>query len=468
MQERKFDLNIEEILEDWDIHHGIREVIANAIDEQIITQSKDVEIYKDERGRWHIRDFGRGIKYQHFTQNEDNEKLSHDSVIGKFGIGLKDALATFDRRKVEVLIKSKFGDISLGKSSKYNFGDIKTLHAIISQPSETNMIGTDFILSGFDDEYMSKAKNLFLMFSGEPTIEHTNFGTVLGKKGDVARIYINGVKVSEEEDFLFSYNITSLTKKIRQALNRERSNVGRSAYSNRIKTILLNCESTVVAENLVKDLENYSSGVMHDELGWIDVQEHAVKILNSKEKVVFLTSHELIENQEMVDEAKEKGYKIVTIPDTLKRKIQWQKDDRGEIIRDFDQFVKEYQDSFSFDFIDPMDLSEYERSVFKLKDKIFSMLGGKPVMIEEIRISERTRIDVLSDSSTSGVWEPNMRAIIIHRRELSNIESFAGTLLHEIAHAISNAPDVNRKFEMELTRLLGKIVKVSLDNIDHA
>ncbi len=30
---RSFDLNIEKILEDWDIHHGIREIIANAIDE---------------------------------------------------------------------------------------------------------------------------------------------------------------------------------------------------------------------------------------------------------------------------------------------------------------------------------------------------------------------------------------------------------------------------------------------------
>jgi len=36
---KKFDLNIEKILEDWEIYHAIREVIANAIDEQLFTKT---------------------------------------------------------------------------------------------------------------------------------------------------------------------------------------------------------------------------------------------------------------------------------------------------------------------------------------------------------------------------------------------------------------------------------------------
>lgn len=81
-------------------------------------------------------------------------------------------------------------------------------------------------MEGVSDEDIEKAKDLFLIFSGERVIEKTRFGDVLEKKGDVARIYINGVKVAEEDNFLFGYNITSLTKKIRRALNRERANVG--------------------------------------------------------------------------------------------------------------------------------------------------------------------------------------------------------------------------------------------------
>lgn len=111
---KKFDLNIEKVLEDWGVHSALREVIANALDEQALTNTKDVEISKDRQGRWHVRDFGRGLRYEHLTQNENEEKQSHpDLVIGKFGVGLKDALATFDRHKIGVLITSRHGNITI-------------------------------------------------------------------------------------------------------------------------------------------------------------------------------------------------------------------------------------------------------------------------------------------------------------------------------------------------------------------
>ena len=43
---REFDLNIEEILEDWEIYHALREIIANALDEQVLTNSKDIKILR--------------------------------------------------------------------------------------------------------------------------------------------------------------------------------------------------------------------------------------------------------------------------------------------------------------------------------------------------------------------------------------------------------------------------------------
>ena len=115
---KKFDLNIEKILENWDSKHAVREIIANAIDEQKLTNTKDIVICKDNESNWHVKDFGRGLKYEHFTQKENDEKLNREGIIGKFGIGLKDALATFERKGIEVKILSKYGDITLGKSQK--------------------------------------------------------------------------------------------------------------------------------------------------------------------------------------------------------------------------------------------------------------------------------------------------------------------------------------------------------------
>lgn len=429
MQAKKFDLNIEKIFEDWEVFHAIREVIANAIDEQILTNTGNIRIFQEKpkkfmffggdsrKGKWHIRDYGRGIRYDHLTQKENEEKLSNPNVIGKFGIGLKDALATFDRKGVKVYIKSKYGDITIGKSQKHDFEDIQTLHAYIAPPSDPNFTGTEFILENVTKEDVEKAKNLFLIFSGERVIERTKFGEVLEKNSKTARIYINGVKVAEEENFIFSYNITSLTKKIRQALNRERTNVGRSAYSDRIKSILLACGSKEIAEYLVDDFENFSSGEMHDELNWIDVQEHAVRILNASEKVLFLTSYELMEYPSIVDEAKKGKYRIVVIPENLKERIGGLKDFSGGIIRDFEQFYKEYEESFEYKFVSLSQLTANERKVFKMADNIFDLIGGKPKIIKSIKISETIKKEIEFFDETAGIWDSKSGSIIIKRNQ---------------------------------------------------
>ena len=144
-----FDLNIEQVLEHWEPEHAVREIIANALDEQCLTKSQNIEIYKSE-GKWHIRDFGRGLQYSHFTQNENQEKLSSPHLIGKFGVGLKDALAVFHRKGIGVEINSKYGHISLAMAQKPGF-DIQTLHAVFHDPIDKNFVGTEFIISGISD-----------------------------------------------------------------------------------------------------------------------------------------------------------------------------------------------------------------------------------------------------------------------------------------------------------------------------
>ena len=52
----EFDLNIEKVLENWTVVHALREVIANALDEQALTGKPDPVIACDEAGAWHFRD----------------------------------------------------------------------------------------------------------------------------------------------------------------------------------------------------------------------------------------------------------------------------------------------------------------------------------------------------------------------------------------------------------------------------
>jgi len=458
---KQFDLNIEKILENWETYHAIREIIANALDEQLLTSTKDVEITK-QGNSWLIRDFGRGLKYTNLTQNENQEKLSNPKVIGKFGIGLKDALATFDRKEIKVLIKSKFGDIILNKTAKEGFADIITLHANISEPTDPDLVGTEFIIDGVTDDDISKAKNLFLKFTGEQVLESTKAGDVVNKVGSIGKIYINGVKVAEEENFLFSYNITQLTTAIKKSLNRERTNVGRTAYTDSVKKILLACKSSDVAKILADDLQNINYGTQHDELSWIDVQEHSVKILNQNEKVLFVSSTDIMLHPDMIEEAKASGHQIISIPENLKEKIKGGTDLSGKPIIDISQFTTTYNDSFSFDFVAIENLTPKEREVYDLTNDILNLIDGKPRIVRDIKISTTMRKDFFSEGETLGVWEPNTGSIIILRKMLNSIKDYAGTLIHEAIHAKSGMGDISRNFEHELTVAIGQVCEKAL------
>jgi len=85
------------------------------VDEQALTSTSEPVIFKDSDGCWHVADAGRGVQYEHLTQNENAEKRRHPHVIGQFGMGLKDALAVFDRRGVGVVVRSAHADITTGR-----------------------------------------------------------------------------------------------------------------------------------------------------------------------------------------------------------------------------------------------------------------------------------------------------------------------------------------------------------------
>src|SRR5262249_37187220 len=148
--------------------------------------------------------------------------------------------------------------------------------------SDPGIDGTDVELFGLRDSDIEDAKALFRHYAGDVVLESTQFGLVLERPArGPARIYVNGLRVSEESNYLFSYDITSPTKALRAALNRERANVGRAAYTDRVKAILLAATSEPVSKLLAEDLSGYASGKWHDETQLVDVGVHAVEVLNS-------------------------------------------------------------------------------------------------------------------------------------------------------------------------------------------
>lgn len=454
---RKFDLNIKKLPAKWDVYHALREIIANALDEQTITQTKDIDIFEDSGRKWHIRDYGRGIRSEHFTQSENGEKLVNPNLIGKFGLGLKDALVAFSCKDIKVIISSRFGIFTFAQSPQHEFDDIATLHMYVYPAKDTLFVGTEFIFSGITKKDMEKAKNLFLKFSGDTILESNSNGQVLKKNTENAIIYVNGLQIAEEANFLFNYNITSLDSKTRKALNRERLNINRTAYSDRIKSILKSCQSQELAQLLIADMSNYTSGTQHDELKWLDIQEHAAKFLNVLAKVIFLTSEDFVKSADLVSQAKNDGYEMITISSALKHRIQNATDMAGKPIRDIRQIYNEYPAEYEINFISPDQLSPQETAVYESTDKILALTGGRPPEVQQIRIAEILQKDPDSRQEMAGLWNASTGTMIIKRNQLNKLEHYAATLLHELSHVKSGAADATRDFELELTRLLGQL-----------
>jgi hypothetical protein len=453
-QTGKFDLNMEEVLEAWGPADATREILANALDEQALTSGSDPEVVQDEDGHWHIRDYGRGLRYEHLTQSEDNEKLANpDTVIGKFGVGLKDALATFHRHGIEVTIHSSHNTFTIEEAPKHGFEEISTLHVTIEHPQK-DIEGTDVVLDGISETAIKNAKSNFIRYSDLELLESTGFGDVYQvREGENAGVYVTGLKVAEEPNFLFSYDITSTTKKIRDALNRERSNVGRTAYTSRVKKILQACDSEAVARRLVDDLQRFTDGETHDELGWKPIQLHAVRILNARQEVVVTTVDEQQKHRDLLGHAKDDGHSVVTVPDRIRDELSDTADVDGNQIRDVTVYENEYNDSFEFDWVDESSLTPEEQTTWDSREDILQIVG-RPQNYEYQIASQFRATD---DDQTRGLHQPGEQRIIVHRDVLADPAEFIGVFLHELAHTRTPFPDQTREFENVLTDLLGQV-----------
>ena len=211
-------------------------------------------------------------------------------------------------------------------------------------------------------------------------------------------------------------------------------------------------------------MSGFSSGSMHDELSWIDVQEHAITLLNKSGNVVFVTSTESIMHPNIIEDAIKNGKRIITIPDNLRARLSGKFDEEGNSINDITRYIQNYNDSYRFEFVEESDLTLNEKQVYLTKAKIVDIFGGLPENVSAIKISETLRPDILSSGETLGCWDLKTCNIIISKKCLSSVEMFSGVLIHELIHAKTGFGDVSREFESALTKSIGDLCNIIISN----
>jgi hypothetical protein len=239
--QRYFDLNTDKILSDWTVEHALRELFSNAIDEtELSLTSKPLDLSLSEDRVLVLRDYGRGLREQHFVQHEDRDKRGNGKMIGKFGMGLKDALSVLHQQGHSVRIKSQHLKMTKLQYRAKNGSDINTLHVIINPKQDPQFEGTIITIDDIEPAVYIAARNLFLYFGAPILLFKCKYGEIYARRQkDEAHIYINGVRMGAEPNFLYDYNITNLTSILSKAINRDRMMLKKTSYVGRIQDILI-------------------------------------------------------------------------------------------------------------------------------------------------------------------------------------------------------------------------------------
>ena len=430
---KRYDLNIKDILEEWKISDAIREIIANAIDEQKLQNSKEILIYKKEN-QWSIRDYGRGISTANFSLTENKEKIDKEGMIGKFGIGLKDAIAVLFKNNIKFKIKTPEFIAFPKLEPKEGFGN-ETIHMIIDDSKENDLIdkGTEFVFENLSDDDMFKAKNNFLIFNRQEIIAKNEYGQALDSPF-ASFIYVNGMKIAECEKYLFSYNIIKPNKKLSEKMTRERKSIGQEAYSQLIENILKG--------NLTKEMcDKLFSNADYGEMQKKSIREEVYKEINKQDKTIFITKEQISNMSADQLEKYKSGGKEFTI-------IENKDADLSQGLYNVDSAIEEYSKSFDFEFVNENNLDMQQEIFFNKISKILEKLNkyfNKSMKLKIVKKNNPWHEDTL------GYWtNETPETIFIVLIALNKWQSAITTVLHEFAHSMHGYGDNTRDFERDL------------------
>ncbi len=192
-------------------------------------------------------------------------------------------------------------------------------------------------------------------------------------------------------------------------------------------------------------------GSNKDETSWVDVATYATKELNKKGDFVFMTPMKRAElSNNEVEILEQSGKRLIMITENVFNKVE-------NAVTTYVVVYKEYNDSYEYSFVEYNELSNKEKEVYEMKNKIISFLKSNNYKCNaNIKISSSIQVNQFG-YETQGLCDRAQNINIIKRSVLQNEQDFYGVLIHEFAHFHSGFDDNTREFENVLTEILGKL-----------
>lgn len=337
------DLNIgNKYLDNWEISHALRELIANALDEHTIKKIQKPIIISHNKNKCEIIDFGSGITKSSFIQQTNSTKYSNDKCIGQFGLGLKDALGILCKEDIGVIIYTKDFKFIPSYSKRISTSDI-TLHIKFKVNNEydddnDNEYGTKIVLTGIDKDDIRKAREYFMDLT-EFKFEKLYSDTITKFLGKNQFIFVNKFKVcNSKSNTYFTYNIKK-TKAIMKEFNRDREERELKTLNRYIIQILKDIDifnDKYSSDKLRKEIQIIMGYDNLREFNKIDIIRNILLQYNNSNEYIFVDVKDkgLVKKKKYAEKINASKRKIMFIGSGVLKKINSGRSDKIKNIKE--------------------------------------------------------------------------------------------------------------------------------------
>lgn len=420
----------------WDAEKAIREIIQNYLDSR---KEFNCEGHLDWRdGMGIAKDYGPGLELRHLALGVSEKD---GDTIGKYGEGLKLALLVMARegRDIEVWANGNVIRPTIEHDADYQT-EVMVLNVEPMAPRHAaTHTGTSVKFECTEEELEAGKRYFEHYLVKKDDFEWMERGKISTPGGF---IFINGAKVGEIPNALFSYHLQE--RETGDIGNRDREIVNRNLVERVVRKVISETSSTKVMERILL-------AVAREEEAWeVEIGLNEWMLSKDSRRVWKRAFNKVIGKDAVVSDgnqnadvqARYKGHKI------LKVGFRWQEalgaigvETSTEVITRNNGGAKK---------IALKNLTEEERSNFKtartLVERHYNETGSVSIAEDLSKMSGASQ-----DIKVNGVYKRSEDRIYLRRSILADLQQTIHVLLHEAVHKHSGAGDCTAEFERALT-----------------
>ncbi|SHF73147.1 hypothetical protein SAMN02745218_02969 [Desulfofundulus australicus DSM 11792] len=419
-----------EYVKSWGVVEALREIVQENLDARKKYSCRGRVFWK--KGFLIAEDNGPGLRRQDLALGNSG-KRGHGELIGQFGEGLKLAALVAAREERKMYIETA-GFTAVPVLEYEPALECQVLVFVLEE--NDRVTGTRICFEATREE-SDAALGLFLEFS---TVRKISDRIYLPG----GRVYVNGALAAERKDMLFSYDLTG--ENIRAAQNRDRTVVDDDALLEEVGRVLSTCRNPKVIVTLFRIVEKKEAKAYLEGRAHLEPPNDNLAVWRKAMREVFGARVCLASDAVYDLEAREKGFVVLN-------SVPWQ----------WEGCFRRLGAKFSYDIaararkprgrVALKDLSREESRNLRWAKKIArEVFGGK---LPKIMIVSEIPPD--GEERVRGCYDH--RGVIYLLRDVLTVpEEVLGTLVHEMVHHVTDAPDCTRGFERGWQEVVVKVL----------